>query len=206
MNFIEKNGLKLKLQNTQVPEADEALLREKKPQAKPLQSKFFDNDRKKKEILWDLLDVATEKEIVENRKEFYKLYRLAQLSEDLQKDMEEERRAKIIEEYENYFGSDLYEDLEKHGFFSDKDKGEDDKDNEKDPEPDELTYEYLDENFSKKEMIDKYGQGLNLSKKDKKETIIDAILESKKKESENDQGIEPVNNQENQEDNPGQDQ
>lgn len=208
MNFIEKNGLKIKLQNTSVPEADEALLKEKNPQAKPLQSSFFDNDRKKKEILWALLDVATEEEIVANRKKYQeepsgesheKLKKevLAEINEALKSDISEERIQELKDQYQETFDSDLDDDLIDYGFIKDPDSDNPKKpEPDKKPEPEVLTAAYLNENFNKKEIIEKYGEGLDVTKKDNKKTIIAAVLDSKKKQSEN--------NQENQDQNPEQ--
>jgi hypothetical protein len=72
MDFITKNGLYIRLQKDPVFEADEALLKEKDPGAIPLKTRYFDKVRRSKEILWALLEIAGEKEILENRNKFLK--------------------------------------------------------------------------------------------------------------------------------------
>lgn len=206
MDFITKNGLYIKLQNTKTPEADEALLKEKNPGAKPLQTKYFDDKRKKKEILWELLEHATEKEIQENRAKFgkkenpedeKKKAKLAEINEIIKTDVLPETVKKLEDKYMEEFEADLYQDLYEYGFIEEipeENQGDDDSDTLK---SDPLTYEYLDENFTKQEMIDKFG--LDLSKDKPKQVIIETVLnklaleeleeaDSKKKESESNPG------------------
>jgi hypothetical protein len=67
MNFLQKNPLFQKLQDKSALEADTILLHKRNPKAKALSMKFFDNAKAQKEILYELLDHATEEEIVNNR-------------------------------------------------------------------------------------------------------------------------------------------
>jgi hypothetical protein len=67
MNFLLKNRLFHKLQDVEALEADKRLLVERNPGSKVLTVKFFDRHKESKEILYDLLDYATEEEIVNNR-------------------------------------------------------------------------------------------------------------------------------------------
>ena len=67
MKFIEKNASYHRLKNPNAVNADRDLLKEKNPQAKVLQRKFFDVARQSNEILYALLDVASEEEIIKNR-------------------------------------------------------------------------------------------------------------------------------------------
>jgi hypothetical protein len=70
MDFITKNGLYIKLQSGAHSEADSALLKEKNPKSKALNTRYFDKNREKKEILWDLIEHASEDEILDNRKKY----------------------------------------------------------------------------------------------------------------------------------------
>jgi hypothetical protein len=70
MNFIEKNGLYIKLKKELNPEADAALLKKKNPNSPLLQSRLIDSERRNKEILMALLDLVSYDEIVENRKKY----------------------------------------------------------------------------------------------------------------------------------------
>jgi hypothetical protein len=68
MNFLQKNPLYLKLQDPSALEADGLLLQKKNPKARSLSLKSFDKVKLQKEILYELLDYATEEEIINNRK------------------------------------------------------------------------------------------------------------------------------------------
>jgi hypothetical protein len=67
MNFLQKNPLFLKLQDPTALEADGMLLQKKNPKARALSLKSFDKAKLQKEILYELLDYASEEEIVNNR-------------------------------------------------------------------------------------------------------------------------------------------
>ena len=67
MDFLTHNALYIELQDKTAGKADEELLKKKKPDAAPFSKKYFDEDLKHKEVLWALIEVATEKEILENR-------------------------------------------------------------------------------------------------------------------------------------------
>lgn len=67
MKFIEKNAAKIKLQSAKHLKADRELLKKKDPGAKALLKTSGDKLREDKEILWDLLEVATVAEIEKNR-------------------------------------------------------------------------------------------------------------------------------------------
>lgn len=67
MNFLQKNPLFVKLQDPGALEADRLLLQKKNPKAKALSFKSFDKAKMQKEVLYELLDHATEEEIVSNR-------------------------------------------------------------------------------------------------------------------------------------------
>lgn len=67
MNFLQKNPLFQKLQDPSALGADSLLLQRKNPKAKALSFTSFDKAKMQKEILYELLDYATEEEIVNNR-------------------------------------------------------------------------------------------------------------------------------------------
>lgn len=68
MKLIEKNAAFIRLKNGDYLEPDLRLLKKKNPEHPALKQSFFDNKRKGKEILYALLDHATEEEIILNRK------------------------------------------------------------------------------------------------------------------------------------------
>ena len=72
MKFTEKNAAKIKLQSANHVDADKALLQKKDPGAKAILKTSADKLRLDKEILWDLLEVATVEEIEKNRAAFKK--------------------------------------------------------------------------------------------------------------------------------------
>lgn len=67
MNFLKKNELFIKLQAGDHLNADRAFLIRLNPKSKILEQKFFDKDKERKEILYALLDVAEEDEIIASR-------------------------------------------------------------------------------------------------------------------------------------------
>ncbi|MFW6103470.1 MAG: hypothetical protein ACOC59_00240 [Bacteroidota bacterium] len=95
MNFIEKNGLYVKLQKGLNPEADAELLKVKNPAAPSLTSHHFNNERRNKEILLDLIDYASYDEIVSNRKKFLEKKKEKEQPVDLEK----LTKKQLIEQY-----------------------------------------------------------------------------------------------------------
>lgn len=67
MNFIQKNEAFLRLKSGDHLEADRALLAKMNPKSQVLTVKYLDREKERKEILYALLDVANEEEIVANR-------------------------------------------------------------------------------------------------------------------------------------------
>ncbi len=68
MNFLEKNALFIKLKDQPASlEADSELLKQKNPTAPVLKNKYFDQQRTANEILYALVDEASEDEIIKNR-------------------------------------------------------------------------------------------------------------------------------------------
>ena len=67
MGFLEKNAAFVKLQEGDHLDADRAQLTRLNAKSKVLAQKFFDRDKERKEILYALLDVASENEIIVNR-------------------------------------------------------------------------------------------------------------------------------------------
>ncbi len=67
MDFKIKNALYIKLKDVHSVNADKALLNKKNPNAKVLRLNLIDKTRESKEVLYALLDVATEEEIIRNR-------------------------------------------------------------------------------------------------------------------------------------------
>jgi len=67
MDFLKKNELFIKLQAGDHLDADKALLTRLNPKSKILAQKFFDRNKERKEVLYELLDVADEEEILASR-------------------------------------------------------------------------------------------------------------------------------------------
>ncbi len=166
MNFIEKNGLYIKLKETKTPEADEALLKEKNPAARSLATGYYDSVRRQNEILLDLIDVASENEIRTNRNEFLK--KESGTSEGSGEDsMDQQDSDELRTEQNDNEGQETDADHQKNEGGS----------------TDELERQVY-EKLSKKDLIEQYGQGLDVSEKNNKKEIIEAILASKKKNTE----------------------
>lgn len=67
MKFAEKKEAYARLQNAEMLEKDVALLRYKKPDSTALKNAIVNREKAQKDIIWELLDVATVEEILKNR-------------------------------------------------------------------------------------------------------------------------------------------
>lgn len=67
MNFLQKNETFIRLQEGDHLQADRAHLVRLNPKSQALATKFLDAQKERKEILYALLDHATEEEITANR-------------------------------------------------------------------------------------------------------------------------------------------